>query len=192
MPAEVAKDGEMAVRVMREKLFDAFTKSIPLPYSYVVYEVASKPIFGREYAENFISLVGPGCPSEDGLECRVGIGVKKPMKTSSPPDWVGGSGEYYYWKNWKDGATYSESSIGVGVFMAKPGKSHSERPSGWWVNNKDGLLSEMSKHLDSWIYVYLSPSIQRPYPVVFNQGKPNYFVKSNVQPQLQELSAPEK
>jgi len=180
MPKSVATDGKVASKVLVQKLQESMANSLPEGYSLQEYEVAHSPLFGREYKSKKLSLVGPGCPTSKDLECRVGIMVNKPIVTDVSPEWLKESGGAYFWKNWEDGSTSLKSSVGIGVYLAKHGKDLSEGVTDWMDKHQEQLFLRMSKNLEDWVYIYLPPTLKKPYPVIFNSGDKLFFVKGKV------------
>lgn len=177
MPELLAADNKQAISLVKEKLFAALKESLPADYAVAEYVVTRKPLFGAAYTTTYRQLVGPGCPLPENLECRVEFFVQQPVKTSETPPWIQNGGDRYLWKNWRDGATSSEPSITFGVYAAKPESTFREKQLNWLNVYQDEVLQKMSLRLEDWIYIYAAPSLRKPYPAIYNQGKTHLFLK---------------
>lgn len=180
MPESLATDNKQAISLVKEKLFAALKESLPANYAVAEYTITSKPLFGAAYTTTYRQLVGPGCPLPENLECRVEFFVQQPVKTRENPPWIKNGGDRYLWKNWRDGATSSNPSITFGVYAAKPESIFSEKQLNWLNIYQDEILQKMSHHLEDWIYIYAAPSLRKPYPAIYNQGKTHLFLKVDV------------
>jgi len=180
MPESLAADNKQAISLVKEKLFAALKESLPADYAVAEYTVVRKPLFGAAYATTYRQLIGPGCPLPENLECRVEFNVQQPVKTKETPPWINNGGDRYLWKNWRDGAASSDPSITFGVYAAKPESTFSEKQLNWLNVYQDEILQKMSHRLEDWIYIYAAPSLRKPYPAVYNQGKTHLFLKADV------------
>ena len=176
MPQKLAADEKAASKIMKARLKEAFIKSLPEAYRYEEYEEISKPLLAAAQAKVYAQIIGPGCPSSNGFECRVNFYVNQPLKIEQGPEWVGGGGRYL-WKNWKDGDKSGYNSASVKVYLAKPKDYYREGASEWGLAHGNELYIRMSAYLDDWVYLYIPPTKSRPYPVIYNAGTPFYFAK---------------
>lgn len=179
MPEFLATDNKQAISLVKDKLFAALKESLPADYAIAEYTVTRKPLFGAAYTTIYRQLVGPGCPLPENLECRVEFFVQQPVKTSETPPWIKNGGDRYLWKNWRDGATSSGPSITFGVYAAKPESTFSEKQLNWLNVYQDEILHKMSHRLEDWIYIYAAPSLRKPYPAIYNQGRTHLFLQAD-------------
>lgn len=179
MPRSEAADEKTAAQAIKTKITTAFLNSLPANYSFEEYYVEYSPLLARKYKSRFLSLVGPGCPNAEGLECRIDVSVQKPNIINSTPKWIEHTEESFYWKNWNDGATHPQSSIGIYVYYAKNKEISREYQNNWMNDYQDEVLTKMSKQLDGWIYIYAPPTTKKPYPIMLNFGNIFYFAKPN-------------
>ncbi len=136
MPTEPTDDAENAKAKLESLLKDAFIKGLPAGFSVTERSKTTTPLFGAPFTKTYVNLVGPGCPTESGLECRLWIYVgHSPSKKATPP-LVGGSEESYQWQNWPDGSSskgHQSASFFVG--LTEPSRSAVTERNSWFDEN---------------------------------------------------------
>jgi len=181
MPLDAAPSGKEAAAKLKGMVKLAFIDSMPEGYTYTERKVTKTPTFGSPYTVVYPTIEGPGCPNENGLECRVWWSIGEEPLQESAPSWSGSEGMSYAWLNWPDGADEPDFRDSFSAFFrvqyAESDRDYGTTRNDWLKVHGHEVFKKMSSMLPNWIYLYVPPAEKHPYPAIFNHGETHLFVE---------------
>lgn len=181
MPVDAAQNGEEAAARLKGMVKQAFIDSMPEGYTYTERKEIKTPVFGAPFTKLYPTIEGPGCPNDQGLECRVWWSIGEKPMVATAPIWSGSQEESYAWLNWPDGADEPDYSKSFSAFFlvqyARRDYDYGLHRNDWLEVHGHDLFHKMSSKLPNWIFLYTPPGKDHPYPAIFNNGVTHLFVE---------------
>jgi len=116
-------------------------------------------------------IIAGGKCYQPETECKLDLMAKEPETDKPAPRWITKKG-VYHWSSAKD-----VPGVGLHVRVMPKGKAGADGYSIDRLFIDDAMFLRMSKALPDWFYLYSPYSKDRAYPVVYNKGEVNYFIK---------------
>ena len=173
MPVQMASNEEEALIKLENILVNAFRESLPSNVTLRKQTRKYNPPLGFEYEQTHYILEGDrkNCILKEGEDACAILMINREPAVAQAPDFLG-AGQSYYWSRRK-----GESLLlfGVNTFKFKEAVARYMRGISYYSSHE--FRQKMSSHLPAWIYYYMPPTKERPYPVILNQGKTYYFIE---------------
>lgn len=164
MPKSEASTSEDALKKLKKYFLTAYQKVLPKHQVSIVNEIIPGRKNKRPYRH--IKIVGENCQPRCGAYGSIFTTARKPSLDTAP-DFMGGQ-ETWTWKKFT--FTNPAFSACCGGYGFSEGGFKDEK-------QKFVFLSELTRHLPAWVYIYIPPKYGAGLPMVFNKGRQLLFVR---------------